>query len=292
MESYNGYIRTQVDAILLFEACRLGFLPRNRRRLSERERLQIGSGCIYVWEENEASMKRWTDGKSWSASRVSGSFLTYREMEGNKRGTVAFMTETKKRKSTEPHASRSSPGSAPETDSDDSDGYQYKLDGLFKQSFSITTSTNLKLHLIAYYTKADVTSGKLTCPSADTRLKKIQIPNDLYPDTSVSGSSLTSPVTTTPLVYAPYPTLPTLPPLPKQKAESPQPKPKMEPVLPPLDQLADSVALLPRLKSQPVDSFPYKLPAIKHDAGSTKLPVPKVLAEDHRALGMLNRVFI
>ncbi|CAJ0755022.1 1821_t:CDS:2 [Entrophospora sp. SA101] len=28
-------------------------------------------------------MRRWTDGKSWSASRINGSFLTYRELESS-----------------------------------------------------------------------------------------------------------------------------------------------------------------------------------------------------------------
>src|SRR5262249_8716000 len=84
METYNGYVRTPGDAIILFEACRLGILPRVQRRLSEKERQSIRSGSVFVWDEREAGMRRWTDGKSWSASRVSGSFLTYREMEGKR----------------------------------------------------------------------------------------------------------------------------------------------------------------------------------------------------------------
>lgn len=84
MDTYHGQVKTPQDAIVLFEACRLGILPRVQRRLSERERQQITSGSIFVWDEREAGMRRWTDGKSWSASRVSGSFLTYREMEGRR----------------------------------------------------------------------------------------------------------------------------------------------------------------------------------------------------------------
>jgi len=86
METYHGYVRTPADAIRLFEACRLGILPRVQRRLSEKERQSIRSGSVFVWDEREAGMRRWTDGKSWSASRVSGSFLTYREMEGKRGG--------------------------------------------------------------------------------------------------------------------------------------------------------------------------------------------------------------
>src|SRR5690349_14849740 len=87
METYNVLVRTPTDAIILFEACRMGLLPRVQRRLSEKERQSIRSGSVFVWDEREAGMRRWTDGKSWSASRVSGSFLTYREMEG-KRGNA------------------------------------------------------------------------------------------------------------------------------------------------------------------------------------------------------------
>ena len=36
METYNGLVRTPGDAIVLFEACRLGLLPRVQRRLSEK----------------------------------------------------------------------------------------------------------------------------------------------------------------------------------------------------------------------------------------------------------------
>lgn len=121
-------------------------------------------------------MRRWTDGKAWSASRVSGSFLTYREMEGNKKHPVSSPKEKE-------------------------DGFKYKEGGLFKQSFSITTATGLKLHLISYYTREDVNQGKLAQPSTDSRLKHIQIPIENYPDTSPSASYQNPAVTHVPLQY-------------------------------------------------------------------------------------------
>lgn len=157
METYRGYVRTPLDAIILFEACRIGLLPRVQRRLSEKERQAIRSGSVFVWDEREAGMRRWTDGKSWSASRVSGSFLTYREMEGRQRS---------------------------DDDDDDehpSEGYRYKPDGLMKQSFSVSTSTNLKLHLISYFSR---NHNDLMVPSHDVNLKSIVIPKGLYPDAS------------------------------------------------------------------------------------------------------------
>lgn len=206
METFHGHIRTQLDAILLFEACRLGVAPRIRRRLSERERLQIKSGSVYVWDEREAGMRRWTDGKSWSASRVSGSFLTYREMDHNRKGHPDEKASGRKRKNTSPHAKRSSPGASPSSEEDENDECRYKKDGLYKQSFSLTTSTGLKLHMISYYTKADLPN--LQQPSSDERLKGINIPLEMYPDSSSSGSSLVPAITTTPLYSSVAPFVP------------------------------------------------------------------------------------
>uniref|UniRef100_A0A060T4T8 ARAD1B02200p n=1 Tax=Blastobotrys adeninivorans TaxID=409370 RepID=A0A060T4T8_BLAAD len=170
MESYYGYVRTPLDAILLFEACRLGVLPRIQRRLSEKERQAIRSGSVFIWDEAEAGMRRWTDGKSWSASRVSGSFLTYREMEGRR----AELGENDGSSS-----SQNQESVAPE-------GYRYKASGLMKQSFSVTTSTNRRLHLICYFTRdvAAANGSPLVVPSQDPRLKSITIPPGLYPDTT------------------------------------------------------------------------------------------------------------
>ncbi|KAG1039271.1 hypothetical protein G6F43_012549 [Rhizopus delemar] len=150
MESFVGYIKTAQDALLIFEACQKGTLQRVKRRLSSKERSEIRSGSIFAWDEREAGMRRWTDGRTWSPSRVLGSFLTYRELD------------TKKRP-------RSNNGV-----------FCYKPDGLIKQSFSICTASNQKLHLISYYSKADI--SRLTRPSDDPRLSKIEIPKGHYPE--------------------------------------------------------------------------------------------------------------
>lgn len=135
-------------------------------------------------------MRRWTDGKSWSASRVSGSFLTYREMEGQRRQSP----DRKKKRGAQ------SGGESPKSDSDPIDnGYRYKPGGLFKQSFSIVTANNLKFHLISYYTKEDVAEGRLLQPSMDPELKDIQIPIPLYPDTAPSVANVSPPLATGPL---------------------------------------------------------------------------------------------
>ncbi|RUS25877.1 Gti1/Pac2 family-domain-containing protein, partial [Jimgerdemannia flammicorona] len=61
-------------------ACRLNILPRTRRRLLEREKTALGPGAIYVFDEQESGIKRWTDGRYWSPSRINGNFLVYREV--------------------------------------------------------------------------------------------------------------------------------------------------------------------------------------------------------------------
>jgi Gti1/Pac2 family transcription factor len=196
METYNGLVRTPTDAIILFEACRLGLLPRVQRRLSEKERQSIRSGSVFVWDEREAGMRRWTDGKSWSASRVSGSFLTYREMEG-KRGSTSFGTPNNR--------SAKTPESAePEPDPEEGpDGYRYKPDGLMKQSFSITTSQGQHLHLISYFSRASPTAQVLRQPSQDPQLASIQPAKGMYPESTVNDQSTVPAVTRSPMPGAP-----------------------------------------------------------------------------------------
>ncbi|EKG09062.1 Gluconate transport inducer 1/Pac2 [Macrophomina phaseolina MS6] len=158
METYHGYLRTRNDAITLFEACRTGLLPRVQRRLSEKERQQIRSGSVFVWDERETGMRRWTDGKSWSASRVSGSFLTYREMEGKRGGDGS---PAKKSSNKSDNARKDG------LDEDGPHGYRYKPDGLMKQSFSIITSQGRHLHLISYYARSSAIAEVLMQPSQD-----------------------------------------------------------------------------------------------------------------------------
>ncbi|ODQ61272.1 hypothetical protein WICANDRAFT_29124, partial [Wickerhamomyces anomalus NRRL Y-366-8] len=81
MESYNGAVLSPNDALILLEAARQRLIPKITRRLKDHERQLIKPGSIFIWDEKEAKMRRWTDGRSWSASRVTGAFLTYREME-------------------------------------------------------------------------------------------------------------------------------------------------------------------------------------------------------------------
>lgn len=153
--SYIGYIKSPADAVLLLAACdmpcspqagRANGIPRRiyRRLLDDERASLIQSGSIFVWDEREASMRRWTDGRCWSASRVSGCFLTYRELEMRKKSS--------------------------DTSKEGPMQNLYKSDGLIKQSFSITTASNRKLHVISYFRKQDVRMGLLRRVSEDPRI--------------------------------------------------------------------------------------------------------------------------
>ncbi|CAH6720757.1 hypothetical protein CLIB1444_04S07228 [[Candida] jaroonii] len=122
IESYNGRIKSLKDALLILEGTRLGILPKVKRRLNGLEREFIDNGKIFAWNETECGMKRWTDGKNWSASKVNGPFLIYKEL--------------------------------------DSDKLTIKANGLIKQSFSLTTKQGEKFHLIGYF-KEDEEVGKI-----------------------------------------------------------------------------------------------------------------------------------
>lgn len=81
---WSGWIETTGDALLILEAARRGLIPRVTRRLIDSERKMITSGSVFVFDEDESGIKRWTDGLFWSPSRILGNFLLYREID--KRG--------------------------------------------------------------------------------------------------------------------------------------------------------------------------------------------------------------
>lgn len=146
-------------------------------------------------------MRRWTDGKSWSASRVSGSFLTYREMEG-KRGGGSFAPPPARRMGKTPESGRGSDEDL-DMDGEGPDGYRYKPDGLMKQSFSITTSTGQHLHLISYYSRPHPNSPELPQPTTDPQLRHIVPVKGMYPESTVHETPGPA-VTRTPMQHNPY----------------------------------------------------------------------------------------
>jgi hypothetical protein len=203
METYFGYIETVQDALLVIEAARRGLLPRAQHRLTDSERANIRSGSIFVWDESEVGMRRWTDGRSWSPSRVNGCFLNYRELEHRRcsqgasfsysmcmphdnMSTFNWMGESGQRK---PMASRMRTSSTGTSSGRNKNNFRYKVNGLTKRTISVTISEPRKLHLISYFCKQDVINGHLRRPRDDPVLSKQEIPSELYPDVIVAPNT-------------------------------------------------------------------------------------------------------
>lgn len=201
--TYDGYIRTTTDALFLFEACLTGRLSHVPRRPHDRERNQlIRSGCVFIYEENASGIKRWTDGVTWSPSRILGNFLVYRELDkpfppGEKKRAM------KKQNRRQPYSTNrndhsggtysptnvSSQGLGSERPSSDPErelvgslvgSYDFKeiSEGLVKKTMSVTVQ-GVTHHLVSYYKCDDVQDGKLKRPTEDARLVDIKPRNEL-----------------------------------------------------------------------------------------------------------------
>ena len=80
--TYHGYIGSTKDALLIIYQALNQQLELVPRRPHERERPElIKSGNVFVFIEEHSGIKRWTDGTSWSPSRILGRFLVYRELD-------------------------------------------------------------------------------------------------------------------------------------------------------------------------------------------------------------------
>ncbi|ORX62880.1 hypothetical protein DM01DRAFT_1297754 [Hesseltinella vesiculosa] len=182
-ESFHGFIETTQDVLLIFEGCRRGLLPRICRRLQERERKTIRSGSVFVFDQRESGIKRWTDGRVWSPSRILGNFLIYRELDKRDPGEkkTALLTPMEDRR-----LSYSSIDTAGPVDRNRerqlvgslSDTYKFRPDGLIKKTMSIVVN-GVSQHLISYYDPRDVLENKLRTPSSVPELASLEISPEL-----------------------------------------------------------------------------------------------------------------
>ncbi|KAH7104042.1 Gti1/Pac2 family-domain-containing protein [Auriculariales sp. MPI-PUGE-AT-0066] len=170
------HLRDARDAQLILEAVRLGILQIVNRRLNEAERTAyIKSGSVFVWEESddELGLKRWTDGRFWSQSRMREPFLFYEERVVDR----------------VPNEPRGSARGSP-TSSSPSSPTARPPQGLVKQTYSAfvhgqgplrpdgSPAKPRKLHLTAYLTYADVPN--LPTIDLDPVLRVIAIPPGVY----------------------------------------------------------------------------------------------------------------
>ncbi|KAF2965774.1 hypothetical protein GQX73_g7802 [Xylaria multiplex] len=199
--TFQGFISSTMDALILFEACLSGPLAHVSRRPHDRERQElIQSGNVFIYEEHSSGIKRWTDGIPWSPSRILGNFLLYREldkpfqpgekkraMKRNKDGGVlksttnlrtnpvgAFGSGVLASSSTISGMENPTLGNEAERAYIGSliDSYQFKENGLIKKTISVQHK-GVSHHLVSYYNLEDVKSKRLKSVSESPELADI-----------------------------------------------------------------------------------------------------------------------
>ncbi|EJT68975.1 hypothetical protein GGTG_13481 [Gaeumannomyces tritici R3-111a-1] len=200
--TYEGYVGTTMDALIIFEACLQGSLycvPR-RPYHYERETL-IRSGAVFVYEECLSGIKRWTDGYNWSPSRILGNFLIYRELEGPfpigekkrarkpKKNTPSETAESARAAAamgaTNSQAASLGDGEQSRAESEQSligsliDSYPFKEGGLVKKTISVQWRGAF-YRFISYYKPEDVLAKKLLSPSDHLWLSNITPRAELF----------------------------------------------------------------------------------------------------------------
>lgn len=176
-------LRTTYDGMVSLEATLQGRRFHAPRRLRESERNQaIQSGAVFIYEEGASGIKRWTDGKSWSPSRLMGNYLIYREVNQQLDGGD-------KRRPTKRRRSDAVP---PQDYTDDekkfyvgslTDTYDFKQGGLMKKTISIKYRGSVH-HIVSYYTLEDVRSQRLCRPREIEDLRDIRPRDELLRGTA------------------------------------------------------------------------------------------------------------
>jgi hypothetical protein len=182
--TYQGYINSTFDALLLFEACLAGHLNHVPRRPHDHERWElIKSGNVFIFEERASGMKRWTDGIDWSPSRARGNFLIYREIDepfpqGKRRainksrcpsGGVngPICTVAKLPRVGMPVPSKDKEALSKVLVGSLVDSYNFKAGGLIKKTISVNVN-GATHHLVGYYSVDDVLKNQLRRPAEDS----------------------------------------------------------------------------------------------------------------------------
>ncbi|KAJ3860625.1 Gti1/Pac2 family-domain-containing protein, partial [Lentinula novae-zelandiae] len=139
----NIRIRSTLDAHKIFYSVYQGHLEMVTRRLDADERMALGSGCVYAWEERGPhteitglGIERFTEGRRWSPSRVRDEFLFYYEKYTPPESAAGQASGSDK------------PPQAPKD-----------WDPLVKQTYSVWIDTEKgrrKWHLTAYFTQLTV----------------------------------------------------------------------------------------------------------------------------------------
>ena len=187
--TFKGYMEDENDALLLLQATIDGSLRHIPRRPYEIERPHlIVSGNIFVFIEEISGIKRWTDGVSWSPSRISGKFLVYKEIDKDQ------VSSYSKRRATSgiklpPLMLNVSGGNG--SLQDFTSGRLGKFDDGFSSSQSINQTALIKktisvclrrsgsssfenFHIVSYYTLDDIKHNRLITPKSSIFLRDVR----------------------------------------------------------------------------------------------------------------------
>jgi len=164
------------------------------RRPHDRERPElIKSGSVFVYEENASGIKRWTDGVSWSPSRILKNFLVYRELEAPFPPGEKKRANKRKRSIAEEGDDESRPAKkASQLASEQAmkaeqnrgihgslvDSYPFKDEGLVKKTFSIRHK-GVHHHIVNYCTVDDVRTGQILRPFHFPQFSHISVTPEL-----------------------------------------------------------------------------------------------------------------
>ncbi|KAN0123710.1 Gti1/Pac2 family domain containing protein [Russula decolorans] len=213
------HVRDARDAHTVFEAVRLGLLRPVTRRLNEVERsMYITSGAIFVWEESDddLGLKRWTDGRVWSQSRMREPYLFYDErLPSDEARTTDHPTRSSGNFRFVDGIARSGPISPALSHYDRSEHHPL---GLVKQAYSAWVLENQevkprKWHLTAYFTYADL--PQIPTIDQDPMLCSMVVPVGVYRSGKArsrnSDAGIGTSPPSSPSLYAPGPTGPSVP---------------------------------------------------------------------------------
>jgi len=181
VETFHGFIENSKDGLILFQAVKDGLLPSVQRRFTVEQRMQIKSGSIFIFNETESNIKRWTDGRNWTPSRVLGDFLVYRELEKNIERAKRDKKIVKRNislKALDAKKALSSRFEALNIPNFRQDRFFIKVDGLVKKTMSVIIKEQT-YHMISYYKESEVIDNLLTTPSEDKSLQKVVISDEL-----------------------------------------------------------------------------------------------------------------
>lgn len=202
--TFKGYVEDEDDALLLLQATVEGKLRHIPRRPYEIERRYlIVSGSVFVFVEEISGIKRWTDGVSWSPSRIAGRFLIYKELDKSQAPAVSKSSSGVKLPPLVSQSSGSSSGSvSPLARSDRAKRYT----GFTKKTMSLKfrdarKNTVETLHLVSYYNVEDVEKQRLTRPKDSAWLQGIKPCSDLLSameNTTLGNSNRTTFYSSTP----------------------------------------------------------------------------------------------